>query len=290
MLGLAGAVILFGLRYLAARPQTSDAGKLMVTTSFYPVYYLAGEIGGNKIMAVNITPAGAEPHDYEPTPQDMIQIEKSRLLIINGGIEPWAGKIRKNLQGKQTQILEVNTGLVNQVSQDPHIWLDPVLAKQMADKIAQALVKLEPENATYFQTNVTILKVKLDQLDRAYREGLAKCRSNEIVTSHAAFSYLVDRYGLKQIAIAGLSPDAEPSLLDLARTADFVKMYQVKYIFFESLVSPKLARTLAAETGSRTLVLNPLEGLTQAEINSGQNYLSIMEDNLKNLRTALQCQ
>ena len=246
---------------------------------------------------VNITPAGAEPHDYEPTAQDIAQIENSKLLILDGtGLEAWGKNVKQNLDPKNTVVLTVGDGLINQKVMedgqnviDPHIWLSPQLAKKITDKITQAFIQIDPPNSSYYQTNADTLKAKLDDLDIQYKQGLLNCTEKNIITSHAAFGYLATAYGLNQVPIAGLSPDAEPSPSQLADIVKFAKSNNVKYIFFESLVSPKLADTIATEVGAKTLVLNPIEGLSKDEISQGNNYLTEMQNNLTNLRTALQC-
>jgi zinc transport system substrate-binding protein len=172
---------------------------------------------------------------------------------------------------------------------DPHIWLSPPLVKQITDKITQALIQIDPANSNYYQTNANSLKAKLDNLDVEYKQGLSNCAEKNIITSHAAFGYLATTYGLNQVSIAGLSPDAEPSPQQLADITKFAKANNVKFIFFESLVSPKLSDTIANEIGAKTLVLNPIEGLTNDEISQGKNYFTEMQNNLSNLKIALQC-
>jgi zinc transport system substrate-binding protein len=271
--------------------------KLQVTASFYPYYFFASQVGGNKVNVINITPPGGEPHDYEPTPQDIINIESSKLLILNGNVEPWANKIKDLLRGKNAVILETGNGLFTQTvidenginSTDPHIWLSLKLAKAQVNSILDKYIQIDPQNKDYYTNNANNLLNDLNSLDMEYKTGLASCRLQDIITSHAAFGYLAADYGLKQIAIAGLSPDSEPSLKQLAEIASFAKTNNIKYIFFESLVSPKLSQTIASEVGAKTLVLNPIEGLTSMEISQGKNYLTVMQDNLKNLRLALDC-
>jgi len=276
---------------------TTQSNKLQITTSFYPLYYLSQQIAGDKANVINITPAGAEPHDYEPTAQDIAQIENSKLLVLDGtGLESWGSSIKQNLDPKNTTVLTVGEGLINQQVMengqkviDPHIWLSPPLVKQIVDKIAQAFIQIDPVNTSYYQANADALKTKLDSLDVQYKQGLANCAEKNIITSHAAFGYLATTYGLNQVPIAGLSPDAEPSPQQLADIVKFAKANNVKYIFFESLVSPKLSDTIATEVGAKTLVLNPIEGLTNDEIAQGKTYFTEMQNNLTNLRIALQC-
>jgi zinc transport system substrate-binding protein len=286
---------LYMLNKLPAAPGETT-GKLQVNTSFYPLYFFASQIGGDKADVKNITPAGSEPHDYEPTSQDIARIEKSGILILNGGVEAWGNKIRDNLKGSDVLIITAGDGLLTQqlaeegqTIKDPHVWLDPQRAKQETEKITQGFIMKDPSNSDFYLANEKQLNVKLDELDTLYKKGLEHCQSKDIITSHTAFGYLASRYGLTQRPITGLSPDAEPSSQQLAKIAKFARDNNVKYIFFESLVSPKLADTIANEIGAKTLVLDPLEGIPEDEIKQGKNYFTIMENNLKNLQTALQC-
>jgi zinc transport system substrate-binding protein len=159
----------------------------------------------------------------------------------------------------------------------------------MVDKITQGFIQIDPDNKNYFQTNADTLKTKLDNLNNEYKQGLANCTEKNIITSHAAFGYLATTYGLNQVPISGLSPDAEPSPQQLVNIVKFAKANNVKYIFFESLVSPKLANTIATEVGAKTLVLNPIEGLSDEQLARGDNYFQEMQNNLSNLKIALQC-
>ncbi len=271
--------------------------KLQVITSFYPMYFFASQIGGNVADVQNITPAGTEPHDYEPTTRDIVNIENADMLILNGGtLETWGDKIKNELQGKNTIIIVAGEDLVlkqmeeNQKTiRDPHVWLDPILAKQEVEKIEKGFEKTDPKDALYFQENAKMLEDKLTQLDEHYREGLKNCLRKDFVTSHAAFAYLAERYNINQIAIAGISPDEEPSLQKLADISTLINQKSIKIIFFESLVSPKLSETIAQETGASTLTLDPIEGISDDNLKAGHTYLTIMEDNLHALQLALQC-
>ncbi|HZE86842.1 MAG TPA: zinc ABC transporter substrate-binding protein [Methylomirabilota bacterium] len=288
-----GALVLVSKRNVAPSPKN---GKLEVTASFYPLYFFVTQIGGDKVEVKNMTPAAAEPHDYDPTTQDIARIEKSNMLILNGGVEAWGDKIKDNLKGTNVTIVTAGEGLLtrklieeDKTAKDPHVWLDPQLAKKEVTKITEGFVKADPTNTSYYQTNEKNLDAKLDQLDTKYKQGLAACQQKDIITSHAAFGYLGQRYGLNQVAIAGLSPDEEPSTQQLTNVASFAKEHNIKYIFFESLVSPKLSDTIATEIGAKTLVLDPLEGISDDDMKQGKNYFTVMENNLKNLQQALAC-
>jgi zinc transport system substrate-binding protein len=270
--------------------------KLQVTASFYPLYFFSSQIGGDEAEVKNITPSGAEPHDYDPSTRDIARIENSDMLVLNGGLESWGDKIRDNLKDKNIAIVTAGEGLLTQqlaeegrTTQDPHVWLDPQLAKKEVNKITRGFIKVDPANGLYYQANEKTLDDELDRLDAKFKRGLSNCRQKDIITSHAAFSYLASRYGFNQVSIAGLSPDEEPSIQQLTKVAKFAKEHNVKYIFFESLVSPKLSDTIASEVGAEVLVLDPLEGLSNDDIKQGRNYFTVMANNLKNLRTALEC-
>lgn len=276
---------------------SSKNQKLQVITSFYPLFYFSSEIAGNLADVGNITPSGAEPHDYEPTSGDMARIEKSDLLILNGGVEAWGEKIKETLKGGNTAVvtagedlISAQTGDASQKVADPHVWLDPSLAKVEVNKIAGGFEATDTKNSGSYRKNAQDLETKLDLLDAEFRIGLANCREKDIFTSHAAFGYLTKAYGLKQVALAGLSPDAEPSAKDLVNITRLAKDKNIQYIFFESLVSPKLSETVAGEIGAKILVLDPMEGLSDDSIKSGNNYFTVMRKNLANLRLALQCQ
>lgn len=285
-------IFAFGNSY---KPATKS-NKIQVSASFYPLYFFSKEIGGIGADVKNVTPSGAEPHEYEPTAKDIAQIQESQMLVLNSeGFEPWGENIQKNIS-ENIIIVIAGEGLANrQMSQegenikDPHIWLNPILAKNMADKIAEGFIKIDSANKDYYQSNTDKLKLGLDDLDKKYKQGLGNCKQKNIITSHAAFSYLAAAYGLNQVAIAGLSPESEPSSKQLSKIVKFAEENNVKHIFFESLASPKLSETIAREIGAKTLVLNPIEGLNADELKEGKNYFTEMENNLKNLKIALEC-
>lgn len=291
--------LLAGILYQNFRtPRSSSSGKMQIATSFYPLYFFASEIAGDRAEVYTITPNGSEPHDYEPTAKDIARIEASKLLIINGAkLEPWANKLTPEFKNKNIVVISVGDTLATEkmledgaMTQDPHIWLSPPNAIKEIDTILSGFIQIDKNNSQYYQERARALNIKLYELDQKYKTGLATCNQKTFVTSHAAFSYLAKAYGLTQVSISGLSPDEEPSTKQLAETADAARINKVKYIFFESLVSPKLSETVAAEIGADTLVLDPIEGVAEDDMKSGKNYFTIMEDNLKNLRIALECQ
>ena len=293
-------VVGFGVITIAKNNSTTtDATKLQVAASYYPLYDFASQVGGNKVQITNLTPAGAEPHDFEPTAKNLADTQKAAVFVYNGGtLEPWAGKFVQSYKGVSVKASD-HIALKDSQEQmsaaagkatDPHFWLDPVLAQQIVLNIRDGLSKADPANAAYYAKNARDYNQKLVQLDHDYQVGLQNCQQRTIVTSHQSHGYVAARYNLTIEAIAGLSPEEEPSAARLAQLTQEVKDKNIHYIFFESLVSPRLADTIASETGAKTLVLDPIEGLSDAAQKQGKNYLSIQRDNLGSLRLALACQ
>ena len=259
-------------------------GKRSVVAAFYPLAYAAERIGGPTAHVINLTPPGAEPHDLELTPREVARVEQADVVLYLGhGFQPAVSKAADQGRGKKLDILaglplHASEGIEAGLTADPHVWLDPVLFAQVAKKIGAALGR--PAAA---------LVGDLRKLDREYKTGLRSCKRHEIVTSHAAFGYLAARYGLEQVAITGLAPETEPSPQQLAHVVQVVRRTHATTVFFETLVSPRLAQTVAREVGAHTAVLDPIEGLTADEQKRGDTYLALMRRNLMALQTALTC-
>jgi zinc transport system substrate-binding protein len=278
------------------RNMSRDSGRMKVETSFYPLYYFSLRVAGGKADVSNLTPAGAEPHEYELTPEDMKLITESDILVINGGgLEVWSKDIAQNMNSS-TDMIVAGDGLFEKGSEgsggnslDPHIWLSPDMSIRIVDRITEAFAKKDPPNAEYYTENAMRLKNDLKQLDREYRIGTENCALRDIITSHAAFHYLAEAYGLKQISISGLSPEEEPSARKMASITDYARKAGARYIFYENQGSPLLSQTISEEIGAQTLVLNPLEGLIERDIAAGKDYFTEMRNNLDALRLALGC-
>lgn len=268
----------------------APAEKLKVVVSFFPLYDFARKVGGDRVDVRNLVPAGAEPHDWEPRAGDIKAIGEARVFIFNGaGFEDWVDSVLKAVDNKSLIVVDASQG-IQLLEDDPHVWLDPVNNQVQVKAIAAALAQADPAGKSAYQANADALVGRLQQLDRDYAAAFAHCERKEIVVSHAFFAYPARRYGLKQVPIVeGFEPDAEPTPKQIAQLARFAKENQVRYIFFETLVSDKLARTLANEVGAETLVLNPLEGLTEEELSQGRDFLDGMRDNLRNLKKGLGC-
>ncbi|MDK2888646.1 MAG: zinc transport system substrate-binding protein [Thermoanaerobacter sp.] len=293
---LAGLLLLWlpGCRGNTAVPAAGE--KIAVVTTIYPLYDFARQVGGERVEVTRLLPAGAEPHTWEPTPKDMAALARARVFIYNGaGMEPWVQRQLGMLEEKGVRVVEASRGLDliagpgdhGEAGVDPHVWLDPVLAQEIVKKIRDAYIAVDPEHAAYYSSRADEYLAALRELDREYRAAAQDFRRREIVTSHAAFAYLARRYGLQQVALMGLSPESEPDPVRMREIVAFCREHDVKYVFFEALVSPKVSRTLAREVGAETLVLNPLGNITPEEEKRGENYLSIMRENLARLKVAL---
>ncbi|HEY7538157.1 MAG TPA: zinc ABC transporter substrate-binding protein [Gaiellaceae bacterium] len=256
-----------------------SSGREKVVAAFYPLAFAAETLGGSDVDVENLTPPGAEPHDLELTPRDVQAIDDAGLVLLLGHdfqpqLEDAAGSADKVL------LLLDTPGLELLGNDDPHVWLDPLRYALVVERIGEALGT--PEAADE-------LASRLRELDGEFRDGLASCARHEIVTSHEAFAYLAQRYGLEQIAVTGLTPEAEPAPRDLEHVVDLVRRTGATTVFFETLVSPRLAETVAREVGAKTAVLNPIEGLTEDEAARGEDYFTLMRRNLAALRAALGC-
>jgi len=270
------------------------------------MYFLTSEIAGDKAEIITMVPSGAEPHDWEPTPKLAIELNKADMLIFNGaGMETWIDKILSIIDKDRTKVVDASMGIKLMKSEehneedehekeshhhgsyDPHIWVSPKRAMQQAQNIYDALLEADPDNAEYYGQNKLELDSKLIKLDKDIRDASKTFNSNVIVVSHEAFGYFAYDYGFEQVAIRGVNPQDEPSPSEMAELVRLCRDNGVKYVFFEKLTSPKLSETLAREVGAGTLVLNNAAGLSQEDINSGKDYVTVMYENIENLKKAL---
>jgi zinc transport system substrate-binding protein len=250
-----------------------------VVASFYPLAFAAEQVGGEAVSVENLTPPGAEPHDLEVSPGDVSKIKSADLVLLLGhGFQPQLEDAAGS--GPDVVALLDTPALDLHPDGDPHVWLDPIRYLKIVERLGAVLRR--PAAASR-------LLARLSKLDREYRRGLADCARRDIVTSHEAFAYLAERYGLHQIAITGLNPEAEPTPQALRETVEVVRASHATTVYFERLVSPRLAETVARETGTKTAVLDPIEGLTDTERKQGANYFTLMRTNLHALETGLGC-
>jgi len=250
-----------------------------VVASFYPLAFAAEQVGGEAVSVENLTPPGAEPHDLEVSPSDVSEIKSADLVLLLGhGFQPQLEDAAGS--GPEVVALLDTPALDLHPDGDPHVWLDPIRYMKIVDRIGVVLRRAAA---------VSRLLARLRKLDKDYRRGLADCARRDIVTSHEAFAYLAERYGLNQIAVTGLNPEAEPTPQALQQTVDVVRASDATIVYFERLVSPRLAETVARETGTKTAVLDPIEGLTDTERKQGANYFTLMRANLRALQAGLGC-
>lgn len=269
--------------------QTSD--KLSVVTTIYPMYDFALQIAGDKAEIINLVPAGVEPHDFELSTGDMQLLEQADLFLYNGaGMEPFVDKTLNALSNENLVLVEAAMKvdkLEHDQRTDPHTWLSIRNAIQECEAIKDAFVGLDMQNAAYYEDNFEAYKQRLEALDAQYRSELTELSTDTIVVSHEAFGYLCADYGLKQEAVEGLTAESEPDSARMKEIVDFCTEQDVKVIFFEELVSPKVAQTIADEVGAETDVLNPIEGLTVEQEGKGLDYIGLMQENLEALKRAL---
>ena len=281
----------------AQEADKAASGKMVVYASFYPMYDFAKKIGGDRADVYCMVPSGTEPHDWEPTPSDMTQLEEAAIFVFNGnGMEHWVDKVQLAWKDSDLRFVEASAG-IEQLEEmpehsagdghhdsDPHVWLNPIYAKQEMEKIKEAYAEADPTNADYYEENYQKYAQQLDELDAEFSEALS-LSGKRIVVQHEAFGYLCDRYGLTQVGVQGLAEE-EPSLARMAEIVDFIKENGVKVIFFEELTNSKVAQAIADETDAECAVLNPLEGVSEEQMQAGEDYFSIMRQNLEALKKA----
>ena len=301
-----------------AAPTAAASGALTVSTSFYPIQYLAQAIGGEHVAVTSVTPTNVEPHDFELSPKDVTALSASSLVLYVSGFQPSLDDALAQVSGPTVVDLAGSVDLVHHdgveeeheedatgatdatgaagatgaahdhdaaAALDPHFWLDPVRMQAAAKAVEAALAQADPAHADDYAANLDTLNATLTDLNTSYSTGLGHCERTTFVTSHAAFGYLADRYGLTQASISGVDPESEPSPAELAEVKKVVESTGTTTIFTEELVSPETAQAVAAETGAQTRVLSPIESAPE----SG-DYADAMRANLEELRTALSCQ
>jgi zinc transport system substrate-binding protein len=273
-------------------------GAVKVVASFYPLAEAAQQVGGDRVEVTNLTPAGVEPHDLEIDPDQVDAIlDADVVLYLGEDFQPAVADIAGDQDGAIDLLADLDLDEASagdgdghdEGAVDPHFWLDPTLMSEAVGQIEAALADVSPDDADTFAANAAGYEDELTVLDDEMAAGLTGCDSDQIVTSHAAFHYLAERYDLAQVAVAGLSPEAEPDPDRLGELADLIDDEGITTVFYETLVTPDVAETLAREADVDTAVLNPLEGLSDDEVDAGADYLSVMRDNLGALSAALGC-
>ena len=289
--------------------KTVDQERLKIVTTLFPLFDFAKNIGRQKVDVSLLLPPGVEAHTFEPRPADITRIQNSDLFIFTSkSMEPWVPNLLKGIDAKRLTVVDTSKDIAliqgthmheesehahkhESESPDPHIWLDFSNAIRMVDTIAAAMIAKDPQNRDFYASNSSEFKNKLEELDKRYEDTLSQCRNKIIIhTGHFAFGYLAIRYNLKYIsAYKGFAPDAEPTPKSLVELTYTVKKYRVNYIFYEELITPKVGEVISKETGCSLLMLHGAHNVTKEEMDSGVKFISLMENNLKNLKVGLQC-
>ncbi|MDP2640969.1 MAG: zinc ABC transporter substrate-binding protein [Candidatus Yanofskybacteria bacterium] len=301
LVGISGAVALQRWKGVSVEEE-----KMRVVASFYPLAEWASRAGEELVNVHVLAPAGIDPHTFEPTPRELALIyNASVFLFVGGGFEPWAERLEEDLKKRGVTVLEMEEYMEffrveeeeheeeeeehGHGAYDPHFWLDPTRAAEAVRLVGETFSALDPDNTSAYEIQAAAYMTELEQLHHEYEQGLVSCAKNEIIVAHDAFRYMADRYGFDIIAIAGISPEEEPSLRRMGELVLLAREKNIRYIFFETLASTRLSETIAQEVGAQTLVLNPIEGLSAQEESEGHTYISLMRQNLTNLRLALEC-
>ena len=280
---------------------SAGSGTLDVVAAFYPLELMAEQVGGDRVSVSNLAKPGAEPHDLELTPSDVARVSGADLVVYLEGFQPavddavaseaagasWNAGDYADLDLTYTPIEEGAEATDEAGAVDPHFWLDPSRYADVATALAKGLGGLDPEGAASYDANAQAFAAQLKALDADWKSGVATCANRTLVTSHNSFGYLAQRDDLEQRGITGLTPEDEPTPQALADISAFVTDNAVKTIYFETLVSPAIAETVAAETGAKTAVLDPVEGLRDES--EGSDYFEIMRANLANVRAGQPC-
>ncbi len=294
------AILIGGGIFILAGNDLRDEGALRVVTTFYPLYYFASQIGGDRASVSMLIPENMEPHAWEPKVSDVLSVAKADVFVYNGGgLEPWVEDFLDSARNDDLVIIDTSKGLDLNHSEgseeeaehdhggaDPHFWLDPLAAMVQVDNMLEGYSKADPQNIDYYGSNANSLKTHLDDLHHEFVSGLANRTKDDIITTHEGFNYLADRYGFHAHAAVGISGDEQPSVHDLSDLVKETDELGLNFVFVEPTFSDQYMETISDETGSGILVLDGLHGRTG--VHSGMDYFQIMRENLRNLRIGLE--
>lgn len=288
----------------------AGAKKLQVVTTLFPLYDFARVVGGDRVEVRLLLPPGVEPHNFEPRPEDVVRLTKADLFIYsNRYMEPWAAGLLKGIDNKGLVVVDAGAGVSyipvageeeehgeeehghhDEGGMDPHIWLSIPNAERMVENIRDGLARKDPAGSGYYRQNAAAYRTRLEELDRKFREGLADCGQRLFLHGgHYAFGYLAKQYGLRYVSAYAVSADAEPTPRKLMSLVELMRKNSLQAIFYEELLSPRIAETIARETGATLLKIHGIHNISREDLAGGATYLSLMELNLKNLRSGLQC-
>jgi len=290
-----------------------NGGKLRVVTTIFPLYDFVRVVGGNAVDLQLLLPPGTESHSFEPKPEEVVRVSKADLFVYtNAEMEPWGARLLSSVRGSGSPLpLEAGAGAAylsvaspadghghgdvdghqhGSAGRDPHIWLKIANAKIMVDTVASGLAAKAPASRELFMANAAAYKKRLDDLESRFRSGLAACRTREFIHGgHYAFAYLADSYNLTYLSAYGITADSEPSPRRMMELVNKIREHRLKAIFYEELLAPRVAETVAAETGAQLFKLHGIHNVTRQELDSGATYIGLMEQNLANLRKGLEC-
>lgn len=262
--------------------------KITVVASFYPMAEFSRNVVGDCAEVKTMVPDGVEPHDWDPSPKDLTGLGRAKVFVYNGHVESWAESALKTFNDQPIKAVQTGKDLYNLKGHtDPHVWVSPKKALVAVDRITKVLCQADPRNAEKYTKQGEAYCKELHKLDAELTELAAAAPKKKFVTAHAAFGHLAADYGLEQIAVAGISPEEEPTPGYLQNLVQIIRNEKVKYVFMETLASPKLTELLAKETGAKILVLDPIEGLDEQGRKDNLTYVKLMQRNIANLRKAL---
>jgi zinc transport system substrate-binding protein len=289
--------------------------RLVVVATLFPIYDFARNVAGDRAEVTLLLPPGAEPHGFEPRPADIVRLNKADVFLYTSPeMEPWAADIIKGLQNKNLEVIDTSRGIITgrghentghrhdsrdghrdgrhdrSGAADPHIWLDLANALKMVENIRDGLAKIDPAGKDVYENNAVSTIEHLKALDERFRKGLQTCEKKILVNGgHFAFDYMAKRYGFRYVSVYGLSPDAEPTAASLVKLTRLIRDNHLGYLFHEELINPRVAETLARETGTTLLKLHPAGNLSKEQFDRGETFITLMDRNLENLKTGLQC-
>ena len=275
-------------------PPSNDTNKLRVIASFFPLYDFSRNVGGDRAEVSVMVPAGIEPHDWEPTPRNIADAESADMIVYNGaGFESWFSGINAKFAvdtSRGIQLMEGGEGAQGGSNFDPHIWLDPVLAKKQVEAIRDGFIQTDPVNSDYYSQNAQRYIAELDSLDSFIRSELSNCTLNDFIAFHDSFSYFANRYNLTQHSVHGVSPEGDVLPQRIQEIKDLAATLGINVIYAEELVDPRLANVIAGEIpNGQVLVLSPIEGLEREELEQCLGYIDKMRENVQNLKVGLKC-
>lgn len=283
--------------YFSNNGGTSSSSKLNVVATFYPLYDFAQNVGGDKVSVSILVPETTDVHDFEPTPSSLFAVSNAQVLIYNGaGLEPWIKSIVTSAGNSKLIQVDTSQGIqllpvpsqfqINNQTIDPHVWLDPLNAKQQVNNILQGLIKADPADSQYFTQNANAYEAKLDELNIQAINATTNTATKYFVTFHEAFAYFANQYNVTQLPILGPFEE-EPSPADIQNVVNAINQYHLKYVGYESLENQAIPNSIRSETNATLINMNPIEGLAPQEKAAGDTYITLMQQDINNIQLAL---